>query len=155
MRNDSRDVVVAVNMAAHTSMISLEALADALGRHLIATADSISACLEYRGDDETATGGQRQPALTVSAPQRDLVSATLVRDRPTEDTGRSPWHHTALLAALRGARDDAADAREEVTTGRQMDARKHRTIIERVHAMQEFASAVETQATATAKGSVI
>jgi len=34
-------------------MISLEELVDALGPHLIATADRISARLGYRRDDET------------------------------------------------------------------------------------------------------
>jgi IclR family transcriptional regulator, pca regulon regulatory protein len=56
VRNESRDVLAAVSLAAHTSMISLEELADALGPHLISTADRISARLGYRRDDETATG---------------------------------------------------------------------------------------------------
>lgn len=46
------EVVAAVNLAAHTSMISLAQLVDALGPHLIATAARISACLGYRRDDE-------------------------------------------------------------------------------------------------------
>jgi DNA-binding IclR family transcriptional regulator len=41
-----------VNIAAHSSMISLEELVDALGPHLVATADNISARLGYRRDDE-------------------------------------------------------------------------------------------------------
>jgi IclR family pca regulon transcriptional regulator len=53
VRNEAREVVAAVNMAAHTSMISLEELVDALGPHLISTADRISARLGYRRDDET------------------------------------------------------------------------------------------------------
>ena len=52
VRNESREVVAAVNMAAHPSMISLEELVDALGPHLISTADRISARLGYRRDDE-------------------------------------------------------------------------------------------------------
>ncbi|HST56257.1 MAG TPA: IclR family transcriptional regulator [Solirubrobacteraceae bacterium] len=52
VRSESRDVVAAVNMAAHSSMISLEELVDALGPHLIATAARISARLGYRRDDE-------------------------------------------------------------------------------------------------------
>jgi IclR family transcriptional regulator, pca regulon regulatory protein len=52
VRSESRDVVAAVNMAAHNSMISLEELVDALGPHLIATAARISARLGYRRDDE-------------------------------------------------------------------------------------------------------
>jgi DNA-binding IclR family transcriptional regulator len=46
-------VVAAVNMAAHSSMISLGELVDALGPHLISTADRISARLGYRRADET------------------------------------------------------------------------------------------------------
>jgi IclR family transcriptional regulator, pca regulon regulatory protein len=52
VRNEARDVVVAVNLAAHSSMISLEELVDALGPHLVSTADRISARLGYRRDDE-------------------------------------------------------------------------------------------------------
>jgi IclR family pca regulon transcriptional regulator len=52
VRNEARDVVAAVNLAAHASMISLEELVDALGPHLISTADRISARLGYRRDDE-------------------------------------------------------------------------------------------------------
>jgi IclR family transcriptional regulator, pca regulon regulatory protein len=56
VRNETREVVAAVNMAAHSSMISLEELVDALGPHLISTADRISARLGYRRDDEQAGG---------------------------------------------------------------------------------------------------
>ena len=52
VRNDARDVVAAVNLSAHSSMISLEELVDALGPHLVSTADRISARLGYRRDDE-------------------------------------------------------------------------------------------------------
>ena len=52
VRNESREVVAAVNIAAHSSMISLEELVDALGPHLVSTADRISARLGYRRDDE-------------------------------------------------------------------------------------------------------
>jgi IclR family pca regulon transcriptional regulator len=52
VRNEAREVIAAVNMAAHTSMISLEELVDALGPHLVSTADRISARLGYRRDDE-------------------------------------------------------------------------------------------------------
>jgi IclR family pca regulon transcriptional regulator len=51
VRDDS-EVVAAVNMAAHASMISLGELVDALGPHLISTADRISARLGYRREDE-------------------------------------------------------------------------------------------------------
>jgi DNA-binding IclR family transcriptional regulator len=54
VRNEARDVVVAVNLAAHASMISLEELVDAIGPHLVSTADSIPARLGYRRDDEQA-----------------------------------------------------------------------------------------------------
>ncbi len=52
VRNEARDVAAAVNLAAHASMISLEELVDALGPHLISTADRISARLGCRRDDE-------------------------------------------------------------------------------------------------------
>ena len=51
VRNESREVVAAVNMAAHYSMISFEELVDNLGPYLIATADRIPARLGYRRDD--------------------------------------------------------------------------------------------------------
>jgi IclR family transcriptional regulator, pca regulon regulatory protein len=56
VRNESREVVAAVNMAAHSSMISLKELVDALGPHLVSTADRISARLGYRRDDEVIAG---------------------------------------------------------------------------------------------------
>ena len=52
VRNDNREVVAAINMAAHSSMISLEEMVDALGPHLVSTADRISARLGYRRNDE-------------------------------------------------------------------------------------------------------
>jgi IclR family pca regulon transcriptional regulator len=52
VRNEAREVVAAVNLAAHTSMISLSELVDALCPHLVSTADRISARLGYRRDDE-------------------------------------------------------------------------------------------------------
>jgi IclR family transcriptional regulator, pca regulon regulatory protein len=52
VRSESREVIAAVNMAAHSSMISLEELVDHLGPHLVSTADRISARLGYRRDDE-------------------------------------------------------------------------------------------------------
>jgi IclR family transcriptional regulator, pca regulon regulatory protein len=51
---ESREVVAAINLAAHTSMISLEEMVDQLSPHLLATADNISARLGYRRDDEAA-----------------------------------------------------------------------------------------------------
>jgi IclR family pca regulon transcriptional regulator len=52
VRSDTREVIAAVNMAAHSSMISLEELVEHLGPHLVSTADRISARLGYRRDDE-------------------------------------------------------------------------------------------------------
>ncbi len=52
VRNEAREVVAAVNLTAHSSMISLEEMVDALGPHLVSTADRISARLGYRRDDE-------------------------------------------------------------------------------------------------------
>ena len=54
VRNQARDVVAAVGLAAHTSMISLSELVTALTPHLVSTADRISARLGYRRDDEYA-----------------------------------------------------------------------------------------------------
>jgi IclR family pca regulon transcriptional regulator len=53
VRNDAREVVAAVNLAADRSTIALAKLVDALGPHLLCTADRISACLGYRRDDES------------------------------------------------------------------------------------------------------
>jgi IclR family pca regulon transcriptional regulator len=52
VRNEGREVVAAINMAADSSMISLEEMVDALGPHLVSTADRISARLGYRRNDE-------------------------------------------------------------------------------------------------------
>jgi IclR family transcriptional regulator, pca regulon regulatory protein len=52
VRNEARDVLAAASLSAHSSMISLEELVDALGPHLVSTADRISARLGYRRDDE-------------------------------------------------------------------------------------------------------
>jgi IclR family transcriptional regulator, pca regulon regulatory protein len=52
VRNEAREVVAAVSLEAHTSMISLSELVDALSPHLVSTADRISARLGYRRDDE-------------------------------------------------------------------------------------------------------
>jgi IclR family pca regulon transcriptional regulator len=52
VRNEDNEVVAAVNMAAHSSMISLEELVGQLGPHLVSTADRISARLGYRRSDE-------------------------------------------------------------------------------------------------------
>jgi IclR family transcriptional regulator, pca regulon regulatory protein len=49
---ESREVAAALNMAAHTSMISVEEMIDRLAPHLVSTADQISARLGYRRDDE-------------------------------------------------------------------------------------------------------
>ncbi len=52
VRNESRETVAAVGMAAQSTTISLEALVEHLGPHLVSTADRISARLGYRRDDE-------------------------------------------------------------------------------------------------------
>ncbi len=52
VRNEGRDVVAAVSLVAPSSAISLEEMVDALGPHLVSTADRISARLGYRRDDE-------------------------------------------------------------------------------------------------------
>lgn len=52
VRAEAREVVAALNLAAHTSMISLNDMVNALAPHLVATADRISARLGYRRNDE-------------------------------------------------------------------------------------------------------
>ena len=52
VRNEAREVVAAVSLAAPTTKISLAELVDALGPHVVSTADRISARLGYRRDDE-------------------------------------------------------------------------------------------------------
>ena len=52
VRNDAREVVAAVNMAAHSSRISLEELVDGLGPQLLGAAERISARLGQRLDEE-------------------------------------------------------------------------------------------------------
>jgi IclR family pca regulon transcriptional regulator len=52
VRDESREVVAAVGIAASPEAISLAELADALGPHLISTAARISSRLGYRRDDE-------------------------------------------------------------------------------------------------------
>jgi IclR family pca regulon transcriptional regulator len=52
VRTETREVIAAVGMQAHSATISLEQLVDGLGPHLISTADRISARVGYRRDDE-------------------------------------------------------------------------------------------------------
>jgi IclR family pca regulon transcriptional regulator len=52
VRNEDREIVAAVSIAAHRSMISLDEMIEALGPHVVSTADNISARLGYRRDDE-------------------------------------------------------------------------------------------------------
>jgi IclR family pca regulon transcriptional regulator len=62
VRCDTGDTVAAVGMTAHMKTISLGELVDALGPHLISTADRIAARLGYRRADEMARGGGGQRA---------------------------------------------------------------------------------------------
>ncbi len=52
VRSENGDVVAALAMAAHTSMIELQGLVDELLPQLLATADQVSARLGFRRDDE-------------------------------------------------------------------------------------------------------
>jgi IclR family transcriptional regulator, pca regulon regulatory protein len=52
VRNEGREVVAAASLAAHSSVISLEEMVEALSPHLLSTADRISARLGYRRADE-------------------------------------------------------------------------------------------------------
>jgi IclR family pca regulon transcriptional regulator len=54
VRDEGREVVAAIDLVAHTSMIALSDLVDQLLPHLLATADQISARLGYRRNDEVA-----------------------------------------------------------------------------------------------------
>lgn len=54
VRNGSREVVAAVALSAPSTLISMGELVEALGPHLVTTADGISARLGYRRDDEQA-----------------------------------------------------------------------------------------------------
>jgi IclR family transcriptional regulator, pca regulon regulatory protein len=56
VRSSGNEVIAAATMTAHSSMIPLDELVDALGPHLISTADRISARLGYRRDDERVGG---------------------------------------------------------------------------------------------------
>jgi IclR family transcriptional regulator, pca regulon regulatory protein len=57
VRNESKAVVAAIDLSAHTAAISVERLADGLRSHLVAAVDRISARLGYRRDDEVIAGG--------------------------------------------------------------------------------------------------
>ena len=52
LRSDAGDVVAAIGLTAHSKTIGLPELIDALGPHLVSTADRISARLGYRRADE-------------------------------------------------------------------------------------------------------
>jgi IclR family pca regulon transcriptional regulator len=54
VRDDSGEVVAAINMAAHTSMTSLAELSQHHSSQLLTTAEEISVCLFYRRDEEAA-----------------------------------------------------------------------------------------------------
>ncbi len=52
VRAESREVIAAVGMTAHRSVLSIDSLVDQLGPHLVSIADRIAARLGYRRDDE-------------------------------------------------------------------------------------------------------
>jgi IclR family transcriptional regulator, pca regulon regulatory protein len=52
VRNEAREVLAAVDISVPSATISIGELVDALGPHLLSTADRISARLGYRRDDE-------------------------------------------------------------------------------------------------------
>jgi DNA-binding IclR family transcriptional regulator len=49
---ENREVVAALNMAAHKFIVSIEDMVDRLAPHLVSAADQISARLGYPRDDE-------------------------------------------------------------------------------------------------------
>ena len=55
VRNEARVVVAAIDVVVPAAAMSVGALVDALGPHVIATADQVSARLGYRRDDEQET----------------------------------------------------------------------------------------------------
>jgi IclR family transcriptional regulator, pca regulon regulatory protein len=57
VRNESREVIAAIDLSAPTSKITVKQLADGLLPHLAAAADRISARLGCRRDDEVIAGG--------------------------------------------------------------------------------------------------
>jgi len=59
VRSVDGEIAAAMDMTAHSTMISLEELVDHLSPHLIASADRLSAQLGYRRDDEIAN--DREP----------------------------------------------------------------------------------------------
>ncbi|HSZ70478.1 MAG TPA: IclR family transcriptional regulator [Solirubrobacteraceae bacterium] len=63
LRSDTGDTVAAVAMTAHNRTIDLADLIDALGPHLISTADRISARLGYRRADELHSADGTSPSL--------------------------------------------------------------------------------------------
>ncbi len=56
VRRETDEVVAALAMQVHSSMISLEQLRERLGPHLISTADRVSARVGYRREDERGRG---------------------------------------------------------------------------------------------------
>jgi hypothetical protein len=65
IRSESREVVAAVGMDAHTSMIALVDFIEALGPHLVSTADQVSARLGYRREDERHNAGVALPETRI------------------------------------------------------------------------------------------
>lgn len=63
LRCDTGDTVAAIGMTAHSRTIGLADLIDALGPHLVSTADRISARLGYRRADELSSGDGIVPTL--------------------------------------------------------------------------------------------
>jgi len=70
VRNEAREVLAAVSIAADSSPVSLEGFIDALGPHLRASADQISARLGYRREDETSGGAGNGPGANPGTPSQ-------------------------------------------------------------------------------------
>jgi IclR helix-turn-helix domain/Bacterial transcriptional regulator len=107
VRNEAREVIAAVGMAADASMISLEELADGLGPHLRAGADRISARLGYRRDDETRRT-VTAPLVSREQPQPSsvIVASELVRSA-AEERNVPPGDVPAIGCLLAEARQKA------------------------------------------------
>jgi hypothetical protein len=125
-------------------------LADALREGVYAELRSIAEIIIQA----TQTAGHLDhPELYHQQRQRVCAACVLLdligwasSDPPVEIHLDLAQHPVVLLAALAGARDDAADALKDVTAGRQTDAGKCNEVNQRAHRLHELVSAVEAQA---------
>ena len=131
VRNEAREVVAAINMAAHSSMISLEEMVDALGPHLVSTADRISARLGYRATTSRTEprapcprlgppGGPGAPSMAgLEYSLRPDDRSRQTRRRPAVgDIARSGWAAAATRSRRRASRGKPTKSRRRSRTCR-------------------------------------